>query len=173
LFIANPNQRWTATSPTKNIYFVDGLEKFCRKKVTCDTRKSTSNVEKRSTSFPLILGRSFHKIVRAIDVGKTEIKFKARGVHSSQLRFEVCVMINVNYVLPHRHIGREEPKENEAKEEKMLHPSRPRINVRLWRPKRWLSWRINLHWSQGWCRSRAPNLATPAKSVDPERREEV
>jgi hypothetical protein len=30
LFIANPNQRWTATSPTKNIYFVEGLEKFCR-----------------------------------------------------------------------------------------------------------------------------------------------
>jgi hypothetical protein len=34
-------------------------------------------------------------------------------------------MINVNYVLPHCHIGGEEPKENEAKEEKMLHPSRP------------------------------------------------
>jgi hypothetical protein len=32
LFIANPNQRWTATSPTKNIYFVDGLEKFCRQR---------------------------------------------------------------------------------------------------------------------------------------------
>jgi hypothetical protein len=32
LFIfANPNWRWTATPPTKNIYFVDGLEKFCRK----------------------------------------------------------------------------------------------------------------------------------------------
>jgi hypothetical protein len=29
LFIfANPNRRWTATSPTKNIYFVDGLEKI-------------------------------------------------------------------------------------------------------------------------------------------------
>jgi hypothetical protein len=29
-FIANPDRRWTATSPTKNIYFVDGLEKLCR-----------------------------------------------------------------------------------------------------------------------------------------------
>jgi hypothetical protein len=45
-------------------------------------------------------------------------------------------MINVNYVLPNRYIEREEPKENEAKEEKMLHPSRPRINARLQRPKR-------------------------------------
>jgi hypothetical protein len=34
-------------------------------------------------------------------------------------------MINVNYLLPHRHIGREGPKEKEAKEEKMLHLSRP------------------------------------------------
>jgi hypothetical protein len=32
LFIANPNRRWTATSPTKNIYFVDGLEKLCRQR---------------------------------------------------------------------------------------------------------------------------------------------
>jgi hypothetical protein len=33
LFIfANPNRRWTDTSPTKNIYFVDGLEKFCRQR---------------------------------------------------------------------------------------------------------------------------------------------
>jgi hypothetical protein len=33
LFItANPNRRWTVTSPTKNIYFVDGLERFCRQR---------------------------------------------------------------------------------------------------------------------------------------------
>jgi hypothetical protein len=32
LLIANPNRRWTATSPTKNIYFVNGLEKFCRQR---------------------------------------------------------------------------------------------------------------------------------------------
>jgi hypothetical protein len=28
----NPNRRWTATSPTKNIHFVDGLEKLCRQR---------------------------------------------------------------------------------------------------------------------------------------------
>jgi hypothetical protein len=35
-------------------------------------RNSTSKIEKRSTSSPLILGRSFLKIVRAIDIGKGE-----------------------------------------------------------------------------------------------------
>jgi hypothetical protein len=39
--------------------------------------------------------------------------------------------------------------------------------------KKWLSRRINLHWSQGWCRSGAPKIAMLAKSVDPEKREEV
>jgi hypothetical protein len=42
LFIfANPNWRWTATSPTKNIYFVDGLEKILQAKVTCNTRSKS------------------------------------------------------------------------------------------------------------------------------------
>jgi hypothetical protein len=41
LFIANPNRRWTATSPTKNIYFVDGLEKILQAKVTCNTRSKS------------------------------------------------------------------------------------------------------------------------------------
>jgi hypothetical protein len=39
--------------------------------------------------------------------------------------------------------------------------------------KKWLSRRINLHRSQRWCRSGPPKIATPAKSVDPEKREEV
>jgi hypothetical protein len=34
-------------------------------------------------------------------------------------------MIQDKDILPHHRIGREEPKENEAKEEKMLHLSRP------------------------------------------------
>jgi hypothetical protein len=38
--------------------------------------------------------------------------------------------IHVKHILPHRYIGREEPKENEAnKTQKLLHPSRPRINA--------------------------------------------
>jgi hypothetical protein len=98
----------------------------------------------------------------------------AWGVHSSQPWFEVCNTIHVKYILPHHRIGREEWRENEAKKmQKMLHLSRPRINARLWKPKRCLSRRINLHQSQGWCRSGAPKIATPAKSVYPEEREEI
>jgi hypothetical protein len=96
----------------------------------------------------------------------------AWGVHSSQPWFEVCNTIHVKYILPHHRIGREESRENEAKKtQKLLHPSRPRINARLWRPKRWLSRRINLHRNHGWCRSGAPKIATLARSVNPEQRE--
>jgi hypothetical protein len=52
------------------------------------------------------------------------------------------------------------------KTQKLLHPSRPRINTGLWRPKRWPSRRINLHRSEGWCRSAVPKIATLTKSVD-------
>jgi hypothetical protein len=117
--------------------FYGWYSKTLQVKVTCNTRSKSgdrrSSKSPRETPppsskgdqphLPLILERSFLKIVRAIDVGKRDIKFNIDGVRSasSQLRFEVCIMINVNYVLPHHHIGREEPKENEAKEEKMLH----------------------------------------------------
>jgi hypothetical protein len=61
----------------------------------------------------------------------------AWGVHSSQPWFEVCNMIHVKYILPHHRIGRVESRENEAKKtHKLLHPSRPRINARLWRQKK-------------------------------------
>jgi hypothetical protein len=46
-------------------------------------RKSTSKIERRSTSSPLILGRSFLKTIRTIDVGKGEIKFVIDGVRSA------------------------------------------------------------------------------------------
>jgi hypothetical protein len=45
------------------------------------------------------------------------------------------------------------------------------VSVRLQRPKRWLSRRINLHQSQWWCRSGAPKIAMPTKSIDPKKRE--
>jgi hypothetical protein len=46
-------------------------------------RNSTSKIERRSTSLPLILGRSFLKTVEAIDIGKREIKFDIDGVSSA------------------------------------------------------------------------------------------
>jgi hypothetical protein len=83
-------------------------------------------------------------------------------------------MIHVKYILPHHRIGRVESMEKEAKKtQKMLQLSRPRIDARLRKPKRRLSRRINLLRSHGWCRSGAPEIATPTKNVDPKRREEV
>ena len=77
---------------------------------------------------PLILGRPFLKTVRAkIDVGKGEIKFNINGTTSEfKIRpcLEVCNMINVKYVPPHRRVTEEklekeeEPNKKEAKKEK-------------------------------------------------------
>ena len=69
---------------------------------------------------PLILGRPFLKTARAnIDVGKGEIKFEFKF----RPRLEVCNMINVKYVPPHRRVTKEkakkeeEPNKKEAKKE--------------------------------------------------------
>jgi hypothetical protein len=66
LFIfANPNRRWTTTSPTKNIYFVDGLEKILQAKVTCNTRSKsggrTSLESPRETPLPRSRGDQPHR----------------------------------------------------------------------------------------------------------------
>ena len=67
---------------------------------------------------PLILGRPFLKTARAnIDVGKGEIKFDINGTTSEfkfRPRLEVCNMVNVKYVLPHRHVTEEKPKKEES-----------------------------------------------------------
>jgi hypothetical protein len=71
---------------------------------------------------PLILGRPFLKTVGAtIDVGKGEIKFDINGERSSfkfRPRLEVCNMIEVKYIPPHRRIVKEEPKNKEEPEKK-------------------------------------------------------
>jgi hypothetical protein len=63
---------------------------------------------------PLILGRLFLKIVGAtIDVGKGEINFDINGEKSSSKfrpSLEVCNMIEVKYVPPHRRAVKEEPR---------------------------------------------------------------
>jgi hypothetical protein len=57
---------------------------------------------------PLILGRPFLKTVGAtIDVGKGEIKFDINGERSSfkfRPRLEVCNLIKVKYIPPHRRV---------------------------------------------------------------------
>ena len=71
---------------------------------------------------PLILGRPFLKTARAnIDVGKGEIKFDINGTTSEfkfRPRLEVCNMINVKYVPPHRRVTEEKPKKEEEPNKK-------------------------------------------------------
>jgi hypothetical protein len=71
---------------------------------------------------PLILGRPFLKTVGAtIDVGKGEIMFDINGERSSfkfRPRLEVCNMIEVKNVPPHRRIVKEEPRNKEGPKKK-------------------------------------------------------
>jgi hypothetical protein len=71
---------------------------------------------------PLILGRPFLKTVGAtIDVGKGEIMFDINGERSSfkfRPRLEVCNMIEVKNVPPHRRVVREEPRDKEGLKKK-------------------------------------------------------
>jgi hypothetical protein len=46
-------------------------------------RNSTSKIERRPTSSPPILGRSFLKTVGTIDIGKGEVMFDIDGVRSA------------------------------------------------------------------------------------------
>jgi hypothetical protein len=73
---------------------------------------------------PLILGRPFLKTVGAtIDVGKGEINFDINGEKCSfkfRPRLEVCNMIEVKYVPPHRRVVKEKGRveeEGRAEEE--------------------------------------------------------
>jgi hypothetical protein len=81
---------------------------------------------------PLILGRPFLKAVGAtIDVGKGGINFDINDEKSSfkfRPRLEVCNMIEVKYVPPHRRVVKEEPREKEGlkkKKEPKKKKSRP------------------------------------------------
>jgi hypothetical protein len=64
----------------------------------------------------------FLKIVGAtIDVGKGEIKFDINGERNYikfQPCFEVCNMIKVKYLPPHRHVSKEEPRKKEEPKKK-------------------------------------------------------
>jgi hypothetical protein len=56
-----------------------------------------------------------------IDVGKGEIKFDINGERSSfkfRPHLEVCNMIAVKYVPPHRHVVKKEPRKKEEPKKK-------------------------------------------------------
>jgi hypothetical protein len=71
---------------------------------------------------PLILGRpSLRTVGATIDVGKGEINFDINGEKSSfkfRPRLEVCNMIEVKYVPPHRRVVKEKPRKKEEPKKK-------------------------------------------------------
>jgi hypothetical protein len=125
---------------------------------------------------PLILGRPFLKTVGAtIDVGKGEIKFDINSERSSfkfQPHLEVCNMIEVKYIPPHRRVvkeetrKKEEPKKKEVKKIKEVVASvkteeqKPPVKTKKMTktenkpvPKMVQKW--------------VPKISTPTKSIDP------
>jgi hypothetical protein len=125
---------------------------------------------------PLILGRPFLKTVGAtIDVGKGEINFDINGEKSSfkfRPHLEVCNMIDVKYVPPHRHVvkeeprKKEEPKKKEAKKIKEVIASvktkeqKPPVKIKkMTKPENKPVPKMVWKW--------VPKIATSAKNVDP------
>jgi hypothetical protein len=122
---------------------------------------------------PLILGRPFLKTVGAtIDVGKGEIKFDINSEKSSfnfRPRLEICNMIEVKYVPPHRRVElkkKEEPKKKNVKKIKEVVASvktmeqKPPVKTKkMTKPENKPVPKMVRKW--------VPKIATPAKSVDP------
>jgi hypothetical protein len=125
---------------------------------------------------PLILGRPFLKIVGAtIDVGKGEIKFDINGEKSSfkfRPRLEVCNMIEVKYVPPHRRVvneelrKKEEPKKKDVKKIEEVVASvktkeqKPPVKTKkMTKPENKPMPKMVQKW--------VPKIATLAKSIDP------
>jgi hypothetical protein len=131
---------------------------------------------------PLILGRPFLKTVGAtIDVGKGEIMFDINGERSSfkfRPRLEVCNMIEVKNVPPHRRVVKEEPREKEGlhkkkeskkKDVKKIKGDVASVKTKEQKPPLKTKKITKLEnkpvpkmvWK--W----VPKIATPAKSIDP------
>jgi hypothetical protein len=131
---------------------------------------------------PLILGRSFLKIVGAtIDVGKGEIVFDINGERSSfkfRPRLEVPDMIEVKNVPPHRRVVKEEPRKKEGLKKKKepkkkdvkkikevvasvkTKEEKPPVKTKkMTKPEDKPVPKMARKW--------VPKIATPAKSVDP------
>jgi hypothetical protein len=125
---------------------------------------------------PLILGRPFLKSVGAtIDVGKREIKFDINGERSSfkfQPHLEVCNMIEVKYVLPHRRVVKEGPRKKEEpkkKEVKKIKEVVASVKTKEQKPpvKTKKMTKLENKPVPKMVRKWVPKIAMPAKSVDP------
>jgi hypothetical protein len=125
----------------------------------------------------LILGRPFLKTVGAtIDVGKGEIMFNINGEKSSfkfRPHLEVCNIIEVKYVPPHRCVVKEEPRKKEGLTKKenvkkikedvasvmTKEQKSPVKTKKMTKPENKPVPKMVRKW--------VPKIATPAKSVDP------
>jgi hypothetical protein len=124
---------------------------------------------------PLILGRpSLRTVGATIDVSKGGINFDINGEKSSfkfRPRLEVCNMIEVKYVPPHRRVvkekprKKEEPKKKEAKKVKEVVASiktkkqkLPVKTKKMTKPENKPVPKMVRKW--------VPKIATPAKSID-------
>jgi hypothetical protein len=121
---------------------------------------------------PLILGRPF---LKTVDVGKGEIMFNINGERSSfkfQPRLEVCNMIEVKYVPPHRRVVKEEPRKKEGLKKKNVKKikedvasvktkeQKPTVKTKkMTKPENKPVPKMVWKW--------VPKIAMPAKSVDP------
>jgi hypothetical protein len=131
---------------------------------------------------PLILVWPFLKTVGAtIDVGKGEINFDINGEKSSfkfRPRLEVCNMIEVKYVPPHRRVVKEEPRKKEGlkkkeepkkKDVEKINEDVASVKTKEQKP----SVKTKKMTKPGnkpvpkMVRKWVPKIATPAKSVDP------
>jgi hypothetical protein len=125
---------------------------------------------------PLIHGRPFLKTVGAtIDVGKGEINFDINGEKSSfkfRPHLEVCNMIEVKYVPPHRCVVTEEPRKKEEPKKKdvkkikevvasvkIKEQKSPVKSKKMTKPENKPVPKMVRRW--------VPKIAMPAKSVDP------
>jgi hypothetical protein len=124
---------------------------------------------------PLILGRPFLKTMGAtIDVGKGEIMFDINEEMSSfkfRPRLEVCNMIEVKYVPPHRHVVKEQPRKKEKpkkKDVKKIKEVVASVKTKEQKPpvKTKKMTKLENKPVPKMVRKLVPKIATPAKSVD-------
>jgi hypothetical protein len=130
---------------------------------------------------PLILGRPFLKTMGAtINVGKGGIMFDINGERSSfkfRPRLEVCNMIEVKYVPPHRIIVKEEPRKKEEPKKKDVKKIKEVVaSVKTKEQKPPVSakkmTKPEIKPVPKMVRKWVPKIATPTKSVDPKQSSE-
>jgi hypothetical protein len=110
-----------------------------------------------------------------IDVGKGEIKFNINGERSSfkfRPRLELCNMIKVKYIPPHRRVSKEEPRnkeELEKKEAKEIKEVVASVKIKEKNPpvKTKKMTKLENKPMPKMVRKWVSKIATPAKSVDP------